>query len=95
MGEEDAPAGLLARVRELDALVAEAEARVAMAERDLAALDVPSDAEGLRAALAEFGAVWGSLDRDEQARVLALVLDEVVVDGTTGEAELRFRGGRT
>lgn len=95
VGEEDAPAGLLARVRELDALVAEAEARVAMAERDLAALDVPSDAEGLRAALAEFGAVWGSLDRDEQARVLALVLDEVVVDGTTGEAELRFRGGRT
>jgi hypothetical protein len=24
---------------------------------------------------------------------LALVLDEVVVDGATGEAELRFRGG--
>lgn len=32
------------------------------------------------------------LDRAGRARVLALVLDEVVVDGATGEAELLFRG---
>ena len=37
--------------------------------------------------------MWASLAPDEQARVPALVLDEVVVDGATGKAELRFRGG--
>ena len=93
VGAEDAPEGILERVRELDGLVAEAGARVAAAERDLAALDAQSDTEALRAALSEFEGVWGALDPDERARVLALVLDEVVVDGATGEAELRFRGG--
>ncbi len=66
-----------------------------VAEPDLAALKRASDAEALRTALTEFDGVWGALDRDEQARVLALVLDEVVVDGATGEAELRFRGARS
>jgi hypothetical protein len=71
-----------------------ADARVAALERDVRALDGRADPEALRAALAEFGDVWASLDPEEQARLLALVLEEVVVDGTTGEAELRFRGGR-
>jgi len=43
--------------------------------------------------LVEFDGVRNAFDGGERARVLALVLDEVTVDGTTGEAELRLRGG--
>jgi hypothetical protein len=92
VGAGDAPAGLVARVAELDGLVAEADQRIAGLERDLAALAGASDIEALKAALEEFDSVWGALDQAERARVLALVLDEVVVDGATGAAELRFRG---
>ena len=80
--------------RELDGLDADVDARVTAAERDLVALEGASDAEALQAALAEFVGVWGALDRDEWARMLALVLGEIVVDGATGQAELRFRGAR-
>jgi hypothetical protein len=66
--------------------------RFAGLERDLTALQGQSDVEALKAALEEFDGVWGSLDLSERARLLALVLDEVVVDGATGDAELRFRG---
>ena len=92
IGEGKAPASVMVRVEELDGIVALADARIAGLERDLAALAGTSDVEALKAALAEFDGVWGTLDLAERARVLALVLDEVVVDGTTGAAELRFRG---
>jgi site-specific DNA recombinase len=92
VGAGDAPQELVTRVGELDALVAEADARVAGLERDLAALEGQADIEALRAALEEFDGVWTALDQGERARILALVLDEVVVDGRSGEAELRFRG---
>jgi site-specific DNA recombinase len=94
IGEGKAPASVMARVEELDGLVAAADARIAALERDLVALQGTSDVEALKAALLEFDGVWGALDLAERARVLALVLDEVVVDGTTGDAELRFRGAR-
>lgn len=92
VGTCDAPDRLIARVRELDGFVTEADARIRGMERDLEALNGPSDAEALREALVEFDVVWASLEGSERARVLTLVLDEVVVDGATGEAELRFRG---
>jgi len=94
IGAEAAPRGLVERVRELDGFVAEADARIAAAERDLAALAGASDAEGLCAALEEFDSLWGEMDQAERAQALALVLVEVVVDGATGEAKLRFRGAR-
>ena len=94
MGAGDPPEGPLERLRALDGLTAEVEGRQAALECDLSALDGTADADALRAALAEFDAVWGALEPEERARVLALVLDEVVVDGQSGEAELRFRGGR-
>ena len=92
IGEGKAPASVMARVAELDELAAEAGGRIAGLERDLAALASTGDVEALRTALGEFDDVWGSLDLAERARVLGLVLDEVVVDGATGDAELRFRG---
>jgi hypothetical protein len=67
---------------------------VAGLERDLAALEGQSDVEALKAALKEFDGMWGALDLAERARVLALVLDEVIVDGESGEATLTFRGAR-
>jgi site-specific DNA recombinase len=92
VGEEDAPAGLIARVRELDGLAAEADSRIMKLERDAAALSVPSDAQALRDELVRFDGVWNELDPDEKARALSLLVEEVVVDGTTGEAEIRVRG---
>lgn len=93
IGQGTAPVSVMARIEELDGFVAEAEKRVAAAERDLAALDAPSDTEALREALVEFDALWGELDADEKSTMLSLVLEEVVVDGVTGEAELKLRGG--
>jgi hypothetical protein len=69
-----------------------ADARIAALSQDLAALAAPSDVEGLRAALLEFEEVWDELNQAERARLLALVLDEVVVDAQSGEAELRLQG---
>ncbi len=94
MGAGEPPTSLVGRLRELDGFVAEAADRISKAELDLAALDAPSDAQELRDALVEFDQVWSELDGDERAVVLALVLDEVTVNGATGEAELRFRGAR-
>ena len=82
----------MARVAELDSLVAEADARIAGLERDLLALQGISDIKALKAALEEFDSLWGAMDQPERARMLSLILDEVVVDGATGDAELRFRG---
>jgi site-specific DNA recombinase len=92
VGAVQAPQGLVARVGELDDLVTEADARIAALSQDLAALSAPSDVEGMRTALIEFGGVWDELSQAERSRILALVLDEVVVDSVTGEAELRLRG---
>jgi hypothetical protein len=75
-------------------LVEQADARVAGLERDLAALAGRSDIEALKSALEEFDDVWSSLDLAERARVLLLILDEVVVDGATGDATLMFREAR-
>jgi site-specific DNA recombinase len=93
VGEGAPPQGLVARIRELDGLVDAADARIVALIQDLAALAAPSDVEGLRAALLEFEGVWDELGQAERAHLMALVLDEVVVDRVTGEAELRFRGG--
>ena len=92
VGEGAPPQGLVARIRELDGLVDAADARIAALSQDLAALATPSDVEGLRAALLEFEGVWDEIGQAERARIMALVLDEVVVDRVTGVAELRFRG---
>jgi site-specific DNA recombinase len=92
IGGGTAPASLVARVEELDGLVSEADARIAGLERDLVALDGASDIEGFRAALREFDELWGVMDQAERANVLGLVLDEVIVNGAGGDAELRFRG---
>jgi site-specific DNA recombinase len=94
IGEGKAPASVMARVEELDGFVAEADGRIASLERDLAALEGQSDVEALKAALLEFDSVWTALEIAERARVLALVLDEVVVDGASGNATLTFRGAR-
>jgi hypothetical protein len=69
------------------------DARIAGLERDVAALSVPSDSEMLRNELVRFDGVWNELDSDERARVLSLVLEEVVVDSEGGQAELKLRGG--
>jgi site-specific DNA recombinase len=93
IGQGLAPTSVIGRIEQLDGHIAEADARIAKAEQDHTALDGPSDNEALRETLIEFDALWSTFDADERARVLWLVLEEVTIDGTTGEAEIRLRGG--
>lgn len=68
------------------------DARITALSKDLASLAAPSDLGGVRAALLQFEGIWRELDQAECAPVLALVLDDLVVDAETGLAKLRFGG---
>jgi site-specific DNA recombinase len=66
------------RVRELRELARKAQAQV---------LDEPAAAE----ALARFDPVWESLTPNEQARIVALLVERVEYDGARGKASITFR----
>jgi len=87
-------AGLVDKLAELNAKVAEAEQRLSDAQRDLAALDAGTiDVDELRRALAEFEPVWGQLAAAERARVVGLLLERVTFHADSGEVEIKFRPG--
>ena len=48
------------------------------------------DEDELTAALAQFDPVWEALSPQEQARVLALLIDRVDFDGQSGDASITF-----
>jgi site-specific DNA recombinase len=85
---------LVGRLRKLDAALAEVEAALDEARRDLGALDAGAlDPDELRRALEEFDPVWAQLSTPERGRVLALLLEGVTFDAESGEVEIRFRPG--
>jgi site-specific DNA recombinase len=87
-------AGMVERLRAVEAQLAEVDQQVADARRDIAALDAGSlDPGELERALAEFEPVWAELATPEKARVLALLLDRVTFDAESGEVEIKFRPG--
>ncbi len=49
--------------------------------------------EELRQALAELDPIWAELFPAERARVLALLIDRVDLNATTGDVEITFREG--
>jgi len=86
--------GLVDRVAELDAEIADADERCRSARRDLLALDAGAiDVAELRRVLAEFEPIWGQLSVAERARMLALLLDRVTFDAESGDVEIKFRTG--
>jgi site-specific DNA recombinase len=86
--------GLVTRLAELDADIAEVDQRAGETRRDLVALDRGLvDPEDLRRALADLEPVWAELFPKERARVLALLLERVVFDPESGEVAITFRTG--
>lgn len=80
------------RLAEVDEQLARLDARHAEVSSQLAAIasgDVDEDA--LRAALADFTALWDELVPRERARLLRLLIDEIRYDGQAGELEITFR----
>jgi site-specific DNA recombinase len=85
---------LLQKLDELDGSIADAEGRASAARVELQALELAQvDPEELRVALEDLEPIWSELFPRERARVLGLLLEQVVFDAARGEVELTFRPG--
>lgn len=92
LGDGDESSGVRRRLLELDTLLGESDARIEEVKADQAALEaeVP-DLEVLWASLEDFDAVLRELRQEERKRVIALLLERVVLNGPAGDVELHFR----
>lgn len=91
MASSGALNGDLVRLAEIQERIGVAERRLSEIEDErtrLATQDIT--AELVAAALGEFDAVWGTLTPKEQARVLALLIERVDHDGTSGNVAITF-----
>lgn len=87
-----ATTSLVDRLREVDDAAAARTSRVGELEAELVRLRTRTiDEADLRAALADFAAVWGELFPREQARVLQLLLEEICYHAEKGTLDLTFR----
>jgi site-specific DNA recombinase len=59
----------------------------------LAASSLRTDPDELRAALRELDSIWAELFPAERARVMALLIEEIRFDATTGNTAITFREG--
>lgn len=85
-------AAVMRRLGETEAALEGLRSRCDDVRTELRALDGPSlDLDELQAALHDLDSVWAELYPTEQARVLALLLEEVRFDAPGGEVELLFR----
>ena len=83
---------IAARIAELDAQLANLQARHDEVTNELAAMANDTiDEPAIRTALQQFTSVWDELVPRERARVLRLLIDEVRYDGTAGELTIEFR----
>ena len=81
-----------ARLSAIEASIDAAETRLADVARQIEVLRGQEiDEVDLTAALERFDEVWAALTPREQARVIQLLVEKVVVDGRTDEAELTFK----
>ena len=61
--------------------------------KTLAALDArQEDAEQLANALQHFDAIWQELSVLEKSRIIALLIEDIRFEGTSGEIEIRYKG---
>jgi site-specific DNA recombinase len=80
------------RMADLQERIGRTEHRLAGIVHELAALESGRvDQEDLRAALAQFGPVWESLNSREQARIIHSLVQRVVYDGRTNKVTVSFR----
>jgi site-specific DNA recombinase len=84
--------GHLVRLVCVQERISDADRRLCEVEDELAqivAFEITE--EHVAAAVGEFDAVWGSLAPKEQARILALMIDQIDHDGKTGNVAITFR----
>ena len=94
--EQGGPAAetLRDRLAELDDTLAQAEQRSGEIAAELALLDADHvNPSKLRRALAELEPLWDELLPKERARLLALLLEPVVLDAAHGDLAITFRPG--
>lgn len=94
--EQGGPAAetLRDRLAELDDTLAQAEQRSGEIAAELALLDADHvNPSKLRRALAELEPLWDELLPKERARLLALLLESVVLDAAHGDLAITFRPG--
>ena len=80
------------RLRELEDTIRDLAAKSEEIRSELAAIETEAiDEEDLKKALADFDAVWSELTLKERARVVALLVEEVVYDSQTDEIAISFK----
>lgn len=85
---------LVRRLEEVDASLAEADRRASEVADELRALEADAiDPDELRVALADLEPTWAELFPRERARLLALLIEQVVYDASAGEVAITFRPG--
>ena len=82
------------RLREVDDHVGTVARQAEEVRNALTALDLGViDPDELRRALEDLEPIWDELFAKERARVLSLLLEEVVYDAAAGEVAITFRPG--
>lgn len=85
---------VLDRLGEADAGLQTVSQRVEQVRAELAAVnDEAIDEEDLKKALAQFTPVWEQLTLAEKARVVQLLVEEIIYDARSGEITISFRPG--
>ncbi len=92
LGENGGSTALNARLADIESSMGELDERTESTEKEIRALRRAGiAAETLLEVLAEFNRLWETLVLEEQARVLDLLLESVVYDGSSGSVELTLR----
>jgi len=80
------------RTADLQERIGQTERRLREILQELGSLESQSMDEGdLRAALAQFGAVWESLNSREQVRIIGTLIERVIYNGKTRKLTVSFR----
>ena len=80
------------RMADLQERIGQAERRLSESMQDLTALESQAvNEDDFRAALADFGPVWGSLNSREQARIVHNLIERVAYDGKSNKVTVSFR----
>ena len=79
------------RLQEAGAELARRERRLAEVEQQLEALDeMVAEAKWVASVLRDFDALWDVMTATNRYRLVHAIVEEVVVDGVTGETEIRL-----
>jgi site-specific DNA recombinase len=91
LGRGDAAGGAIGRLADLQKRVAQAERRIEKVREQVRAIrDEALDPGEVATALAQFTPVWDALAPREQARLVGLLVQQVMYDGSRGKLQITF-----